>query len=84
MKSSLTSAKYSCPISEQKDEIQLSGDCEDVTDISAEEVCDAEKRLSEEAEVESSFGLAGPVAAGEISFHSLLFPYTHWKIQCTS
>jgi hypothetical protein len=68
MKSSLTSAKYSCPINEQNDDIQLSGDCEDVIDISAEEACEAEKRLSGEDGVESRFSLARPAASGERSF----------------
>ena len=68
MKSSLTSAKYSWPINEQKEDIQLSGDCEEVTDISAEEACDVEKRFSEEDEEESSFSLARPAASGETVF----------------
>lgn len=67
MKSSLTSAKYSWPINEQKDDIQLSGDCEDVIDMSAEEVCDADNRLPEEDTVESSFNLVRPAANEEKS-----------------
>jgi hypothetical protein len=71
MNSSLTSAKYSWPIKEQKVDIQLSGDCEDVIDMSAEDACDTPKRLSEEVEVESSLSLARPAANGEILFNSV-------------
>jgi len=71
MNSSLTSAKYSWPINEQKVDIQLSGDCEDVIDMSAEDVCDRPKRLSEEVEVESSLSFARPAANGEMSFTSV-------------
>jgi hypothetical protein len=38
----------------------------------AEEVCDAEKRLSEEDEVESSFSLARPAARGEKPFDRVI------------
>jgi hypothetical protein len=38
----------------------------------AEEVCDAEKRLSEEDEVESSFSFARPAARGEKTFERVI------------